>query len=77
MPGIVAENKYNVVPDRVPTAAARMEMPGPVYPDVVSDNKYRQFFSQKQLFSNVIIHSNRMLNNGLSTYRNFRLNTTG
>merc|ERR1712241_160687 len=40
MPGIVAENKYNVVPDRVPTAAARMEMPGPVYPDVVSDNKY-------------------------------------
>merc|ERR1711963_839979 len=40
MPGIVAENKYNVVPDRVPTAAARMEMPGPVYPDVISDNKY-------------------------------------
>merc|ERR1712018_812042 len=40
MPGIVAENKCNVVPDRVPTAAARMEMPGPVYPDVVSDNKY-------------------------------------
>jgi len=40
MPGIVAENKYNVVPDRVPTAAARMEMPGPVYPDVISENKY-------------------------------------
>ena len=30
MPGIVAENKFNIVPDRVPTAAARMEMPGRV-----------------------------------------------
>jgi len=40
MPGIVAENKFNIVPDRVPTAAARMEMPGPVYPDVISENKY-------------------------------------
>ena len=27
MPGIVAENKYNVVPDRVPTAAARYVKP--------------------------------------------------
>jgi hypothetical protein len=40
MPGIEADNKYNVVPTRVPTAAARMEMPGPVYPDVESGNKY-------------------------------------
>merc|ERR1719367_731961 len=40
MPGIEADNKYNVVPARVPTAAARMEMPGPVYPDVVSSNHY-------------------------------------
>merc|ERR1719338_66916 len=40
MPGIEAENKFNVVPPRVATAAARMEMPGPVYPGVESDNKY-------------------------------------
>jgi len=40
MPGIVADNLYNVVPARVPIAHARMEMPGPVYPDVEGSNKY-------------------------------------
>ena len=40
MPGIEADNKFNVVPPRVESFAARMELPGPVYPGVVSDNKY-------------------------------------
>ena len=42
MPGIEADNKYNVVPDRVPAAAARMEMQGPVYPGVSSDCHYSE-----------------------------------
>merc|ERR1712223_823920 len=40
MPGIEADNKFNVVPPRVESFAARMELPGPVYPGVLSDNKY-------------------------------------
>merc|ERR1739844_780383 len=42
MPGIEADNKYNVVPDRVPAAAARMEMQGPVYPGVSCENHYSE-----------------------------------
>jgi len=40
MPGIEADNKFNIVPPRVATASARMEMPGPVYPGVTAENKY-------------------------------------
>merc|ERR1711971_1087571 len=42
MPGIEADNKYNVVPDRVAAAATRMEMQGPVYPGVSSDCRYSE-----------------------------------
>jgi len=42
MPGIQADNLYNVVPNRVPTASARMEMPGPVYPGVSCENHYSE-----------------------------------
>jgi len=42
MPGIQAENNYNVTPTRVPNAAARMEMPGPVYPGVSCENHYSE-----------------------------------
>jgi len=60
LPCIEADNKYNVVPTRVPTAAARMEMPGPVYPGVIAENHYSKVDEVKkgEIFHALPLHPN-------------------
>jgi len=61
MPNIVESHKYGPVPQRVAPAAARMEMPGPVFPGVdaknhyskVEEKQYGQLIQQAPVFRGV------------------------